>query len=188
MNARLVIVLATMLGSATLATVGVSAQTPGGSATGVVGTLRGEVVVVLASETAGPVDPSLAQLPALRQPPFNTFRSMRVLERPSLTLVGSAASEVSLPNGRRLRLSIVGSTPQGRIRVRVEINRPGQTDYLPSMEVAASPGEPFFVAGQAFQGGTLVIGVRVGERPRAAIGLPPSVGVQAPPPVRVPPR
>jgi hypothetical protein len=35
---------------------------------------------------------------------------------------------------------------------------------LPLLQVIASPGEPFFVAGQKHEGGTLVIGVRVGEK------------------------
>ena len=33
-------------------------------------------------------------------------------------------------------------------------------------------GDPFFVAGQAHQGGTLVVGVRVGQAPAAAPGAP----------------
>jgi hypothetical protein len=49
--------------------------------------------------------------------------------------------------------------------VQVSINRANEKDYLPVLYVIASPGEPFFVAGQKFEGGTLVIGVRVGERP-----------------------
>jgi len=58
--------------------------------------------------------------------------------------------------------------PNGRFRVRVSINRPNQRDYLPLLQVVASPGDPFFVAGQSHAGGTLVIGVRVGERAAAA--------------------
>ena len=52
--------------------------------------------------------------------------------------------------------------PDGRLRVRVSINRPNQTDYLPLLQVLASPGDPFFVAGQAHDGGTLVIGITLG--------------------------
>jgi hypothetical protein len=33
------------------------------------------------------------------------------------------------------------------------------------MTVVASPGDPFFVAGQSYKGGTLAIGVRIGEEP-----------------------
>ena len=50
----------------------------------------------------------------------------------------------------------------GRFRLSLSINRPGQRDYLPVMTVVAAPGDPFFVAGQKHDGGTLIIGVRVG--------------------------
>ena len=33
--------------------------------------------------------------------------------------------------------------------------------FLPLLEVNAKPGEPFFVAGQTYKGGTLVIGIKV---------------------------
>ena len=43
--------------------------------------VRTEVLVVLAKETPGEIAPALADLPALRRPPFNAFRSMEILER-----------------------------------------------------------------------------------------------------------
>ena len=122
----------------------------------------GEVLVVLAKEEAGQIDPALANVPALRRPPFNSFRSMRVLSRPRIQLRVGQPHVVELPNGRRLQLVLQQVMPDGRYRVRVSINRPDQNDYLPLLQVVASPGDPFFVAGQSHQGGTLVIGVRVG--------------------------
>ena len=51
--------------------------------------------------------------------------------------------------------------PDGRYKVRAAINRPNKSDYLPLLQVVASAGDPFFVAGQSYQGGTLVVGVTV---------------------------
>lgn len=124
--------------------------------------VRGEVLVVLAREEAGEIDGALENVPALRRPPFNAFRSMRVLSRPRVQLRDNRPVELELPNGRRLQLVLQGVMPDGRYRMRVSINRPNQNDYLPLLQVVASPGDPFFVAGQSYQGGTLVIGVRVG--------------------------
>jgi hypothetical protein len=126
--------------------------------------IQGEVLVVLAKEEAGRIDPALANVPALRRPPFNAFRSMEVLSRPRVDLRVNRPTTVQLPNGRRLQLVLQQVMPDGRYRVRVSINRPNQNDYLPLLQVVASPGDPFFVAGQSHQGGTLVIGVRIGER------------------------
>lgn len=126
--------------------------------------VSGEIFIVLASERGGEMDPSLAAIPALRQPPFNAFSSMQLLARPAIRLTVGEPTMVPLPNGRVLQIVLDSVTPQGRYRVRVSINRPEQHDYLPLLEVVAPPGDPFFLAGQNFLGGTLILGVRLGER------------------------
>lgn len=129
-----------------------------------------EVMVVLARETEGAIDPSLANVAALRRQPFSAYRSMEVLSRNESTLSAATPLDFALPNGRQLRVELEAALPDGRYRVRVSINRPGQADYLPLLQVVASPGDPFFVAGQTFRGGTLVIGVRIGVRQAASRG------------------
>ncbi len=129
------------------------------------GAVASEVLVVLAKEAAGQVDRALTAFPALRRPPFNSFRSMKLLERKALKLAEHKPVKVRLPNGRTLRIELLGRLPDGRHRVKVSINRPGRRDYLPLLTVVAAPGDPFFVAGQRHQGGTLVVGVRVGSPP-----------------------
>lgn len=126
--------------------------------------VAGEVLVILASETPGEIDPALSSMQALRQPPFNAFHSMQLLARPSIRMTVGQPQNVPLPNGRVLQLVLESVTPEGRYRVRVSINRPEQQDYLPLLEIVAPPGDPFFLAGQNFMGGTLVLGVRLGER------------------------
>jgi hypothetical protein len=127
------------------------------------GPLGAEVLVVLASEKEGPIDPSLSQLRALKHPPFAQFKSMKLLSRSPVKLVAQQAVEIDLPNGRKIHLTLLERQPDGRAKVLVSINRPHEKDYLPVLQVIASAGEPFFVAGQKYEGGTLVIGVRVGE-------------------------
>ena len=134
----------------------------------------GEVLVVLASEQPGMIDSNLAHEPALRQPPFNSYRSMRLLERHPVTLAANRPIIVALPNGRNLQIVLVRMLPNGRLQVRVSINRPEKNDYLQGVTVETSAGVPFFIAGQAYQGGTLVIGVRVGLRgPQTGIRVGP---------------
>lgn len=126
--------------------------------------IPGEVLVILASEEAGAIDPSLAQIPALRKPPFNGFRTMQVLTRSAVSLSLGKAFDLALPNNRRMSITLREKMPDGRSKVQVSIKRPNEKDYLPLLEVIASPNEPFFVAGQKYQKGTLVIGVRIGNR------------------------
>jgi len=123
-----------------------------------------EVFVVLASEKAGKVAPALAKIKALRQPPFSSFKTMEVLQKSNVEVKKGEPVTVTLPNGRRLMLKLQQQMPDGRSKVQLSINRPNEKDYLPLLEVIAKQGEPFFVAGQKFQGGTLVIGVRIGKQ------------------------
>jgi len=104
---------------------------------------------------------------ALRRPPFNSFRSMKILSRPKLKLTPGKDALVSLPNGRRMKLTLLRVMPDGRYKVKAAINRPDKSDYLPLLQVVASPGDPFFVAGQTYQGGTLVVGVIVDPKKTA---------------------
>ncbi|MCA9608843.1 MAG: hypothetical protein KC619_24735 [Myxococcales bacterium] len=127
-------------------------------------TADGEVLIVLARREEGPIDPRLAQVPALRRSPFDAFRSMQLLSSPQLHLRVGAPETIELPNGRHVRLVLRGITAEGRYRLQVSINRPGQQDYLPELDVVASPGDPVFIAGQTYQNGTLVIGIRLGQR------------------------
>lgn len=128
------------------------------------GAVPAEVLIVLAANAAGARDPRLANVPALRRPPFDSYRSMALLSSPHITLRPGQPQEIPLPNGRRVRIVLRDVTPEGRFRLQVSINRPGQQDYLPELNVVASPGDPFFVAGQSYREGTLVIGFRLGER------------------------
>ena len=133
-----------------------TAREPDGSA------VPAEVLVVLGSTEGSGSDPQLDKLEALRKPPFDSFPKKVLLKRVEVRLELGKEAELELPNGRKLRLSLLEKLKDGRLRVSLSINRPGQRDYLPVMTVAAAPGDPFFVAGQKHEGGTLIIGVRVG--------------------------
>jgi hypothetical protein len=124
----------------------------------------GEVFVVLATDEEGTIDPALSKIRALGKPPFNAFRAMKVESRSAISLETGKPVTVALPNGRRLMLTLKELMKDGRARVQLSINRPDKKDYLPLLEVKAKKGEPFFVAGQKYKGGTLIIGVRVGDK------------------------
>ncbi len=156
------LVIAVSLGALLLSTVAAAQQsTLVRSDRATTSSVPAEVLVVLAKEEQGQIDPQLKKLTALRRPPFNSFRSMKILSRPKLTLTPGKDAFVSLPNGRRLKLTLLRVMPDGRYKVRAAINRPNKSDYLPLLQVVASAGDPFFVAGQSYQGGTLVVGVTV---------------------------
>jgi len=121
------------------------------------------VLIVLGSNQGEGTDASLVKIEALRKAPFDSFSKKTLLKRIDVQLTVGKDAEIELPNGRRLRLGVLERTSDGRFRVSVSINRPGKRDYLPVMTVIAAPGDPFFVAGQRYEGGTLIIGVTVGK-------------------------
>ena len=123
-----------------------------------------QVLVILAGEEAGEVAPELKKIEALQKPPFSAFKSMKVLSKSPLSAAVGKPVEVTLPNGRKMQVELMEVESDGRFKVRVSINKPDAKDYLPGMVVKASPGEPFFVAGQKHQGGTLIVGITVGKK------------------------
>lgn len=130
--------------------------------------INSEVLVVLAKEKGETFDPTLKKIGALRRPPFSSFKSMEVLERPKVKLVIKKPADVKLPNGRTIQVLVDRELPDGRYLVKVSINKPNKKDYLRLLQVSTSPGDPFFVVGQSHAGGTLVVGVTVGEKKAAA--------------------
>ncbi len=127
--------------------------------------VRGEVLIIHALEAQGAIDPALASIAVLRRAPFNSYRTMRILSRPALQLTVGEATEIPLPNGRRLRITLQTVTADGRFEATVSINRPNQGDYLREARIVMSPGDPFFVAGQTHEGGILLVGIHLGQRP-----------------------
>ena len=119
-----------------------------------------EVLQIHAKSTPDAIDPQLASLPALRQPPLSAYRFMKLLARPSVQAAVARPGTLALPNGRTLRLALKGVNPDGRLRIEISINRAGGTDYLQGAEVVATPDQHFFQGGQSFEGGVLVLGIR----------------------------
>ena len=122
-----------------------------------------EVTVILAKEEKGEIDPSLRGVKALQRPPFSSFRSMKVMSRDVGSTKLAKAQTVKLPNGRVLQYEVVRKTPDGRFQVKVSIQSPGKKAFLPLTTIATASDDPFFVANQAHNGGTLVISIRIGK-------------------------
>ena len=125
-----------------------------------------EILVLHATNTGGGIDPELQHLKQLQKPPFSAYDTYRLLHRHSIVLRLQQPDSTQLPNGRTLRTVLKAVLPEERYRVAASISRPPQDKdggYLPLLEVTAKSGEPFFVAGQSYRGGILVVGIQVGK-------------------------
>ena len=128
------------------------------------GAANAEVVVLHASngnDGGTGIDPKIGSLPALRNPPFSSYNSYRLVSRTRLALDRASPMTATLPNGRVLQISLRDVLAKNRFRVATSINQPGGTTFLPLLEVTTPAGEPFFVAGQSYQGGMLVVGIKI---------------------------
>lgn len=131
-----------------------------------------EIMVLHATQDpkGGHIDPQVAKMPQLTQPPFSAYNSYALLDKKVLPLDASKTVDpwkgkptvpYNLVNGRVLQVTLIDQQADKRYQVGAEINQPGGATFLKLLEVKAAANEPFFVAGQSYNGGILVIGITV---------------------------
>jgi hypothetical protein len=120
--------------------------------------VNAEVVVLHATTVPGPgsVPPGM---PQLTKPPFSVFNTYKLLDKKIIPLQIGGMGPFTLPNSRVLQVTFVNQTQDKRFHIRVAINQPGGNAYLKLLEVTAGPNETFFVAGQPYKDGVLVLGI-----------------------------
>jgi hypothetical protein len=128
-----------------------------------------EIMVLHAKTVAGPgfIDPAIGKMPQLQKPPFSVFNTYRLLDKKVIPLEIGKMGPYSLPNGRVLQVTFANPTQDKRFHIQVAINQPGGTAYLKLLELTAGPNETFFVAGQPYKDGILVLGLTM--RPVATV-------------------
>ncbi|MFO0670709.1 MAG: hypothetical protein U0235_13945 [Polyangiaceae bacterium] len=122
------------------------------------GTPRADVLVIHAATVpgAGSMDPKLANLRQLKNVPFNNYNSFKVLDSKQGLALAKVGPTVGLPNGYIFSLSL-SSVEGSTLHIVPSLSKTATPRPLP--EVSAKAGEPFFVAGQSYQGGILIIAV-----------------------------
>jgi len=126
-----------------------------------------EIIILHATNDGSGIDPKIGKMPALGQPPFSSYNSYKLLDRVKLSLDKGKSTTTKLPTGRELMVSLKDvvepkkKDETKRYVVTASIQKPDGNTFLPLLEVSAKAGEPFFVAGQNYKGGSLVIGIKV---------------------------
>lgn len=128
---------------------------------------RAEIVVLHATNDHTGIDPKIGKMPELGKPPFSSYDSYKLLDRAEVQLTRGSAQQKKLPDDGQLAVTlkeILAAEKKGdppRFAVSAKIQKPGGKSFLPALEVSAKKGEIFFVAGQRYKGGILVVGIRV---------------------------
>lgn len=126
-----------------------------------------EVIFLHGTNDGSGIDPKIGKIPELSKPPFSSYNSYKLLDRPKVSVQKGKETKIKLPNGREMAIALKDilapkkKDEVTRYVVSTSIQKPGGNTFLPLLEVNAKAGEWFFVAGQTYKGGTLVIGVKV---------------------------
>lgn len=129
--------------------------------------VNAELIVLHGTNDGTGIDPKIGKIPELSKPPFSSYNSYKLLDRPKLNVCKGKEVKVKLPNERELAVSlkdIVAAKKKDdvtRYVMSMSINKPGGNTFLPLLEVNAKAGEWFFVAGQSYKGGMLAFGLKV---------------------------
>jgi hypothetical protein len=121
-----------------------------------------EIMVLHATQVAdgkGSIDPAVGSMPQLKKPPFSAYNTYKLLDKKSLPLEKGKSVEYPIVNGRVLQVTLLDVTPEKRFRISAAISQPGGPAFLKLLEVTAAANEPFFVAGQSYNDGILVLGI-----------------------------
>ncbi len=127
--------------------------------------LNADVLVLHATNGGGGIDPRVKHLSAqLTKPPFSAYDTYKLLIDKRLPTPLGGGGELALPDGRTLRVTYKGlaeSRAEPRYKVAATISDPKGKAFLPLLEVAAKLDEPFFVAGQSYDKGILVLAIKM---------------------------
>jgi hypothetical protein len=126
-----------------------------------------EVIVLHGTNDGTGIDPKIGKIAELSKPPFSSYNSYKLLDRPKVAVQKGKETKIKLPNDREMAIALKDiiqpkkKDDVTRYVVSTSIQKPGGNTFLPLLEVNAKAGEWFFVAGQTYKGGILVIGVKV---------------------------
>lgn len=126
-----------------------------------------ELIVLHGTNDGTGIDAKIGKMPELTKPPFSAYNSYKLLEKSTAASSKSKPSTTKLPNGGVLKVTlkdVVEPKKKGEAKryvVSASIQKPGGNTFLPMLEVNAKAGETFFVAGQTYKGGILVIAIKV---------------------------
>jgi hypothetical protein len=113
--------------------------------------VQAEITLVQATNQGdGGVDPRIAKLPK-----FGDYKTYRFLSRTNVTIQKAPPASTHLPNGRTLQMALK------EVKNDRYINQPDGATFLPLVELRATVDVPVYFAGQTYEGGMLIIGIKV---------------------------
>lgn len=100
------------------------------------------------------VDPAIGDAPGIG------YECLKLLDKKALPLKQGAPAKMGLPNGRTFQIAFNGMD-KNRFKVSTSISTPDGGSFVPLADIAAEPNKKFHVGGFAYQGGALMLGIRI---------------------------
>jgi hypothetical protein len=120
------------------------------------GNPKADVLVIHATQCDKPsVDPQIGEAPPLK---YNCYK---LIERKNLPLTKGQAATTGLPNGRTFQVLLNDTTPDKRFKITASISQPDNKGFLKLADITADANKQFHVGGFAYQGGALVLAIRI---------------------------
>lgn len=123
-----------------------------------------DVIVLHASNDGEGIDDAIPDKHKLQRPPHSAYKRFKLLDRKTLDLKDTKGSTVPLPDRSQLELTLHGVEKNGddtRCMVTAKLAAPDGGSPPPPLKARAKPKEIFFFGGQPYQGGILVVGIRM---------------------------
>ncbi len=130
------------------------------------GKLHVEILVLYAKKdpAGGHMDPQVPKIPQLSQPPFSDFNTYSFVDKQTLALdtpratdpwKGKPTATYALVTGKSLEVVLLEDKTDKRFKMGALIGQ----DAADRVRWVAPAGEPFFIGGQSYKDGILVIGI-----------------------------
>jgi hypothetical protein len=125
-----------------------------------------DIMVIHATNEGKGIDKRIGDLPQLKKPPFSAYNTYKLLNTHHVKLVKNKASSLKLPNDSLMKLLLKNvikekNSKDNRYKVATSITKPKGDKFLPLLEISLASGEYFFLAGQSYQKGILVMGIKL---------------------------
>lgn len=121
-----------------------------------------ELVVAHGKNGGKGIDPKLSKHKELQSPPFSSYDSYDLLEAATRTLTRGKPTSLKLPDGGELRVGLEDIEEAAgkpvRLVLKATVKKPGGDES--NVQVKVKPGAIFFVAGQKYDKGILVLGIK----------------------------
>lgn len=124
-------------------------------------TTQADVMVLHATNAGEGIDKGIGNLPQLKEPPFSSYDTYRLLQRSQFRFSEKEPGELALPNGDTLQLALV---KQDGPRIVAELRIFNGKKKKFSAQFKAAKKALFYVAGPRHKDGILVLGLRLDAR------------------------